>query len=83
MPELTAKGLIKEALKDPIIKRYLPDLGEKSIINKEFLFNIINTVKPHFFPQNVEELMIRKQEKLAEKKQKFMMVTNHIYSLIQ
>jgi hypothetical protein len=81
--ELSAKLLQKEALDDPLISKFLPDISNKQVLSKEFLFNIINSVKPSFFPTNVRELMRLKQEKIAQKKEKFVYVTNHIYNLFQ
>jgi hypothetical protein len=68
MPELTAKNLYILSKKDEIIRDYLPDLTDKASINKEFLFNIINTVKPSFFPESMHELMRARQEKIAQSK---------------
>jgi hypothetical protein len=50
MAELAAKDILKYARNDPQINFFLPHLTDKAILNKEFLFNVINTVKPEFFP---------------------------------
>jgi hypothetical protein len=65
MPELSAKYLIRMAKADPVINRFLPDLTDRAILNKEYLFNVINTVQPSFFPGNIRALMKAKQEKIA------------------
>jgi hypothetical protein len=57
MPELAAKDILKFAKQDPEINFFLPHLTDKAILNKEFLFNVINTVKPDFFPNNIRALM--------------------------
>ena len=50
MAELAAKDILKFARNDPEINFYLPPLTDKAVLNKEYLFNVINTVKPDFFP---------------------------------
>lgn len=83
MPELSAKHLLKEAIEDEDINYYLPPVRDNHVLNKEFLFNIINTVKPEFFPESIRDLMRIKQEKIAMSRQKFVYMTERIYTLVQ
>ncbi len=62
MPELSVTNLLADALKDKELSRYLPELVGKKTINREFLFNIINTIKPDFFPRNIKGLMEARKE---------------------
>ena len=74
LPELTVGSLLRDALKDKKLQKYLPDLtiekenGEidevkLKTVNRQFLYNIINSIKPNFFPQNIRAVMeARKQQ---------------------
>jgi hypothetical protein len=67
MLELTVTSLLNDALKDRLLKQYLPDLKNPwtdvvKTINRQFLFNIINTKKPSFFPDNIRGLMQARKE---------------------
>lgn len=66
--------LLADALRDPELKKYLPDLIGKQTINRQFLFNIINTIKPNFFPFNIRGIMEAKKEQQAAKNQTFIEV---------
>jgi hypothetical protein len=73
LPELAVGSLLRDALKDKKLQKYLPDLtiekenGEidevkLKTVNRQFLYNIINSIKPNFFPQNIRAVMeARKQ----------------------
>jgi hypothetical protein len=71
MPELSVKSLIDLAYADEQIRQYLPEITGKKILNRQYLFNVINTAQPDFFPNNVRELMHNKNQEIAMKKQKF------------
>ena len=66
IPELSANQLVKDAVNDSRIKRYLPDLklegGEIKKINRQFLFNLINTLDPSFFPVNIRKLLKERKD---------------------
>ena len=61
MPELSVQGLISKVATDKVLTKYLPclidDQGRFKAVNRQYLFNIINTIKPDFFPQNIRALM--------------------------
>ena len=83
MAELSVKSLINAAREDPDISQYLPAISEKKVINREYLFNIINSVKPDFFKANIRAIIAQKKEDLALKQQKYINVTDSIYQIIQ
>ena len=67
MPELSVENLIKDVVKDKKINRFLPDLydevsGRMKTINRQYLFNIINTIKPTFFPENIQMLLKQRKD---------------------
>jgi hypothetical protein len=47
------------------------------------LFNVINTLKPDFFPENIRGLMKAKKDMEAEKHKTFIEVNPEILNLIQ
>jgi hypothetical protein len=57
MPELSVKILLSLAKEDPDISRFLPEISGKKVLNRTFLFNIINSVKPNFFEANMRALI--------------------------
>ena len=67
LPDFTARNLNVLAKDDPEISSYLPEYSEVRPFNRNFLFTIIHSVKPDFFPHNIKELLFRRKEKLAEK----------------
>ena len=71
MPELSVANLMVTVAKDRLLQSYLPDLideqGKTRAINRRYLFNIINTVKPTFFPNNIRELMRSRRDQEAER----------------
>lgn len=38
--ELSAKNLLNDAYKDPMVRVYLPDFNEGRHLSREFLFNV-------------------------------------------
>jgi hypothetical protein len=54
LPELTAQSLTANCVRDKLLSKYLPDLadtdGRIKTINRQYLFNMINTLRPEFFP---------------------------------
>ena len=67
MVELSVKSLIKKAKQDPDISQFLPNVSENKVLNRKFLFDIINSVKPGFFTYNIRAIMAQKSEEHALK----------------
>ena len=71
---------------DRVLSKYLPELvdsqGKCKTLNRQYLFNVINTVKPDFFPSNIRALMQAKKELQAEKNKTYIEVNSNIYNLI-
>ena len=55
------------ALSDDVISQYLPDYKECRPYNREFLFTLINSIKPEFFPSNINDALNRRKQKQIEK----------------
>ena len=68
MQELNVKAMMKEAKSDPIISRFLPDVTGNRVLNRTFLFNIINTLKPDYLSFNMRAIIEQKNEEHALKK---------------
>ena len=86
MPELTVTNLLRDAVNDKLLNSYLPDLvgyeGKLKTINRQFLFNVINTLKPEFFPANIRGIMEARKNIRAEQNNTFINVEANIYNLI-
>ena len=86
MPELSVQQLIGKVASDKILAKYLPDLvaeeGKFRTINRQYLFNVINTIKPDFFPANIRALMQARKDMAAEKNKTFIEINSNIYNLI-
>jgi hypothetical protein len=85
--ELNVSTLLTGALRDPVLKQYLPDLsggmeGRTKTINRQFLFNIINSMKPEFFPANIRGLMKARKDAQAEKDKSFIEIKPVFYDLL-
>jgi hypothetical protein len=54
--ELSVKNLYKDAMADPEISQYLPDLEQNAskLPEREFFFNILATIKPDYLKYIIE-----------------------------
>jgi hypothetical protein len=68
MPELTVKTMMIEAKSDPLISRFLPDNTGNKALNRTFLFNIINSLKPDYLSINMRAVIEQKNEEHALRK---------------
>lgn len=66
--EFVSKDLEEEAYNEKDIAIYLPERKIKRPLPREYLYNIINTVKPSFFPKSIMDAMKARKEKLAAKR---------------
>ena len=93
LQELSAINLIEQVKEDPVLLQFLPELKGLKPINREYLFNvkiiminiqmqIINTVKPEFFPENIRYALQQRQEAAMMKQNRFIEITNDMYNLI-
>ena len=55
--ELAVKNLYDEAMNDPEVSKYLPDLGMSSnkLPERDFFFAILGTVKPDYLRQVIDD----------------------------
>ena len=66
---------------------YLPDLKDsegqiKYNLSRQYLFNVINTIKPTFSPKNIRALLEAKKDLHADQTKSFINVDVNIYNLI-
>ena len=56
--EITVKQVINFIFDKPHILKYIPNLKKSSdkSMDREFLFNIVNTVEPEYFPELVRQV---------------------------
>lgn len=80
-PELAVKNLIHRALEDPEIRDYLPDLKPGQMLNSQYFYTVLNTVKPDFLMKNIRELQRIKKNMRAIRKQKVVNITNYFYDI--
>jgi len=86
-PEFSVTKLLDDVVKDPLIRSYLPDLRDvdgkiKLNMNRQYLFNIINTLNPDFFSENMSCLMQNRKDQHAEKTKSFIEIRSNLYDLI-
>jgi hypothetical protein len=85
--ELSVKALLTDIANDKELQMYLPDLKDseghiKVGLNKQYLFNVINTIRPEFFSKNISALYAAKKEEHAERTQAFINIDSRIYDVI-
>ncbi|CDW73515.1 UNKNOWN [Stylonychia lemnae] len=83
MSELSAKSITQDAYSDRGIKMYLPDRKDGRPLNRQFFFNIINTVKPMFFEHNIKMGLKNRQDEAARKNKRFIEIKADMYQLIK
>lgn len=62
MEEFQSQKLEDQAMQDEILSRYLPAQKAKRPLPRQYLYNIINSIKPDFFPHNIQHAMKRRSE---------------------
>ena len=87
LPELRVPALLDEVANDPLLRSFLPDLRDvegkiKLNMNRQYLFNVVNTLRPHFFRENMSFIMQARKDQHAEKTKSFIDVRSSIYDLI-
>jgi hypothetical protein len=87
LPELSVTNLLDDVANDPVLRSHLPDLRDvdgkiKLNMNRQYLFNVINTLRPRFFRENISSLMQTRKDQHAEKTKSFIDVRSSIYDLI-
>ncbi len=87
LPELRVPALLDEVANDPLLRSYLPDLRDvegkiKLNMNRQYLFNVVNTLRPDFFRENMSFIMQIRKDQHAEKTKSFIDIRSSIYDLI-
>jgi len=57
IPEFQSKKLEQEAMEDQELSSFLPEPKFKRPLPKQYLYNVINSIKPDFFPDNILHAM--------------------------
>ncbi|CDW74182.1 UNKNOWN [Stylonychia lemnae] len=83
MSELSAKAITSDAYSDRGIELYLPDRKDGRPLNRQFFFNVINTVKPKFFEHNIKMGLKLRQDEAARKNKRFIEIKADMYQLIK
>jgi hypothetical protein len=80
--EFKVKGLLEMARKDELVSKYLPDVSEKRVMNRQFLFTVINTLRPSYFPTEIHGALHHRKEKKALLESKYISMSPAMYQLI-
>ena len=64
---------------------YLPTVSEtgKQYIEREFLFDVVNTIDPNFFREALAELEARRGKKAAEEEKSLVEIDRNLFELLQ
>ena len=87
LPEMTAKVVFDIVKDNPKIMMYLPDpkdggSKDQQRINREYLFNIVNTVDESFFMKNIANAYkMRKEHEMTKRNNKFE-ISAFMYNII-
>eukprot|EP00347_Sterkiella_histriomuscorum_P003784 403362955 len=81
--ELSVINLISDIKNEPDICKYLPDIKDGKLISRQFLYNIINTVKPEFFPSNIKASLEFRQKQKTLDKNKFIKLTAEMFGVLE
>ena len=86
--ELSAKRIYQIAMGNPEIRMYLPepissDSSDAIGVNKDFLYNIVNTLDEEFFQKNISEAYRKRKEQEMERKQQSLSITSYMLDLIR
>ncbi len=87
LSELSVKALLSDVANDQLLQMHLPDLRDseghlKVGLNKQYLFNVINTVRPEFFSRNISALLTARRDAHAERTQAFINIDSSIYDVL-
>ena len=83
-PELTVERVIKQVKQHPGILEYLPHIsdGGKQYIEREFLFDVVNTIDPKFFRDGLAEIEARRTHRAAVEDRGMIEISDHIFNLL-
>mmetsp|Transcript_32309 Transcript_32309/g.23860 ORF Transcript_32309/g.23860 Transcript_32309/m.23860 type:complete len:152 (+) Transcript_32309:492-947(+) len=69
-------------MNDPLISEFLPNPKGNQPLNRSYLFNIINSVKPEFFKRNITGAMKKRNELWHWKRNQYIEITPELHQLI-
>jgi hypothetical protein len=87
LPEFRVADLLEQVADHPKVKGFLPDLRDadgkiKLNLNRQYLFNVINSRLPDFFSKNMSSIMQARKDQHAEKTKSFIDVKKGLFDLI-
>lgn len=81
--EYSAMRIMEQVRAIPKFRQYLPDLDHMvKPLNREYLFNIINTVDPTYFGRNIRHSYEMRKLESARNSQRQCTITEQMYNLI-
>jgi hypothetical protein len=81
--EFSAVNIFNRVKDIPRFMQYLPDLGESRVPNREYLLNIVNTVDPSYFRENIKWAYKQRKDFKVQKEQKKCEMSTFMYELIK
>ena len=83
--QLTSEKVISHCLSNPRILRYLPNLPDSGEppCDREFLFTIVNTIDPEYFPKQLQEIEQTKREQALAREEDIIEVRPEILALLE
>ena len=84
-PELTVERVLSQVKAHPSMLEYLPTISDtgKQYIERDFLFNVVNTIDPNFFRDALAEIEGRRHRKAAAEENSLVEVSDHSFNLLQ
>ena len=67
------------AMDDETVSKYLPEMSEKRVINRQFLFNVIHTLRPDFFQNEIHAALQARKEKKALTESRYITMSPAMY----
>jgi hypothetical protein len=86
--QFSVRKLLQWSIADQTLRHYLPDFDDLEMedpaftIAKEFLFNLVATLKPDFWSRQIEDALQQRKEKQALKEQQQIEITEDFYNLL-
>jgi hypothetical protein len=80
--ELSVKNLYNDAMKDVLIKDYIPDLEQNSnrFPERDFFFGILNSLRPEYIKKIIEDAnKVRYESDINDPKKDFIMLDDDWY----
>jgi hypothetical protein len=80
IPEFQSKQLEMDAVNDKLLQRFIPESKLKRPLPRQYLYNVINSIKPEFFPSNILHAMKRRSDGATDSKQEKIQIRQEFLS---